>query len=69
MFSRVDCDWPNGAWTKNILPRVSHFSALVTTVPNSTEVHIGMVDQSLAHEGDIRKGLTVETTGTVTAEI
>ena len=25
-------DWPNGAWTKNIPPRVSHFSALVHTL-------------------------------------
>ena len=30
---------------------------IVTSIPHCTEVHIGMVSQSLAHEGDIRKCL------------
>ena len=29
----------------------------IAIIPHLTEVHIGMVDQSLAHEGDIRNPL------------
>ena len=33
---------------------------IVTITPHCTEVHIGMVSQSLAHEGDIRNCLRVD---------
>ncbi|CAI8045571.1 hypothetical protein GBAR_LOCUS25208 [Geodia barretti] len=49
--------------TTTTCAQVSDTPNTFTTIlrsPHFTDIHIGIVGQSLAHEGDIRKGLRVD---------